>query len=164
MKKNDSFSNMDSGDDSTQFLLSFELLTLLQWLLEHETDKLQKIVEKALASGLKKELRRSDYMDSANNSQQITEEARYNVVEFFETLESILSNAINKDALKSASEKNLLPTIDQIDSTVCDDQTLRGGIEKAASKLQENPSQNPQQVLFEELLRSWKPGKKEVAN
>ena len=157
----DSFSN-NGGDNSSQFVLSFEVLTLLAWLIEHDADKLQKIVDKALASGLKQKLRRSDELEPDNAG--MTEQARYNIVEFFGLLEILLSTALSKDTFRCATEKNLLPTIDQIDSAVCDMETLRGSIEKAATKLQKHPYENPQEVLFEEILRSWKPGKKQVGH
>ncbi len=157
----DSFSS-NGGDNSSQFVLSFELLTLLAWLIEHDADKLQKIVDKALGSGLKQKLRRSDELEQDNEG--MADQARYNIVEFFGLLETLLSTALSKDTIKCAAEQNLLSTIDQIDSTACDIETLRGSIEKTTTKLQSQPSANPQQVLFEEILRSWKPGKKHVGH
>lgn len=157
----DSFSNNGGGDNTSQFVLSFELLTLLAWLIEHETDKLQKIVDKAVVSGLKQQLRLSEQFEQ---DAAMAQQARYNIVEFFGLLETLLSTALSKDTIKCATEKNLLPTIDHIDSTVCDMETLRGSIEKAATKLQNHPCDNPQQVLFEEILRSWKPNKKQMAH
>jgi len=151
-----SFSNHES-DNASQFLISFELLTLLAWLIEHDADKLQKIVDKALAAGLGQKLRRSDHIEQ--DKVEITEQARYNIVEFFGLLETILSTALHKATFKCVTEKNLLPALDQIDSTVCDQETIRDSLEKTATKLQNHPSDNPTQILFEEILRSWKPGK-----
>jgi hypothetical protein len=150
-----SFSNND-GDNASQFVLSFELLTLLAWLIEHDADKLQKIVDKALTSGLAQKLRRSDPREQ---TEEITEQARYNIIEFFGLLETVLSTAFHKNTFKCVTEKNLLPALDHIDSTICDRETIRDSLEKTATKLQNHPSDNPEKILFEEILRSWKPGK-----
>jgi hypothetical protein len=79
-------------------------------------------------------------------------------------LESLLHEAINEQALKKLTEKKLLPALDHIDKTVCDDSYIQFSIEKASSKLETNPKQNPQEVLFKELLKCWKPHKKASVN
>ena len=53
---NDSF-NHDEGSNN-QFVISYELIALLRWLLENDTDKLKKIITKAYASGLKDDIHR----------------------------------------------------------------------------------------------------------
>src|SRR3972149_2629664 len=109
MTHNDGF----SGENS-QFVLSYELLCLLRWFVDHDADKLKKLITKA----------------------------------------------INEQAVKKAVEKNLMPAIDQIDSTICDDATVRFSIEKAATKIDHNPMENPKELLFKELLKRWKQSNK----
>lgn len=160
MIHDNSFSNM-GGDNAGQCLLSYELLLLLEWLIEHDKDRLQKLVEAALRSGLKQKLAKKYGFDQ---NQEMKEQAHYTIIEFFGLFEIALSKALDKNSSKTASEKKLLSTLDHIDSTVCDIETLRGSIEKTATKLEEHPCENPQQLLFEEILKSWKPGKKQVAH
>ncbi len=51
-------------------------------------------------------------------------------------MEGLSAESINERAVKIVMEKSLMPTIDQIDSTVCDDATVRFSIEKATNKLE----------------------------
>lgn len=147
--------------DNSQFVLSFELLCLLRWLVECEGDKFKKLINKAMQSGLKEELR---YIQKAHVDEALMEDVQHSIVEFFGMLEALIADAINEQAIQTALEKNLMPTIDQIDSNVCDDATLRSSLEKATSKIEMNPKENPKEVLFKELLKRWKPHNKNMMN
>jgi len=57
-----------------------------------------------------------------------------------------------------------MPAIDQIDSTVCDDATMRFSIEKTTRKIEHNPDINPREQLLKELLKRWKPHNKNIIN
>ncbi len=156
MSHNDSFNNNENSHN--QFVLSYELLALLQWLAEHEAEKLKKIITKAVASGLLDEIERYKSLGEAHAAEEI----QHGIVDFFGLLESLLMETVNEHTMQDALEKNLMPAIDQIDSKVCDDATIRFSVEKATSKLNKSPEENPQDVLFKELLRCWKPANKKV--
>lgn len=140
-----------------QFVLSYELLSLLRWLVEHETPQIKRMIAKALKSGLKHELQHPNY---ANSTNQHAEQAQHNVLEFFALLETLLVETSNEQAVESVLAKNLMPAIKHIDGTVCDTYTLQQSIVRASAKLESNPQQNPQDALFKELLKRWKPSKK----
>ena len=72
-------------------------------------------------------------------------------------LDALIIETMNEQAVQRAMEKNLLPAIDQIDSNECDNATVRFSIEKATSKYEHNPKENPKELLFKELLKRWKP-------
>ena len=152
---NDPFSN-----NNAQFVFSYELLCLLQWLTEHDADKLKKIIAKAVASGLHKEIQKID--NTAELS--LTEDMHHSIIDFFELFEELLLDAINDHVAQKAREKNLMPAIDQIDSTVCDDATVRFSVEKATKKIELNPNVNAKEQLFKELLKRWKPHDKNLMN
>ncbi len=145
--------------ESTQFVLSYELLCLLQWLAEHDTDKLKKIVGKALASGLQDTI-----TEMQNSPESPLENMQQSMVDFFSTLEALLMEGINEQTIQRAKNANLMPAIDHIDSSVCDDATVRFSLEKATSELEENPEENPKDILYKELLRRWKPSNKNILN
>jgi len=153
--------NNSLNDANTQFSLSYELLCLLRWLAEHDADKLKKITSKALASGLKEEI---SSIDTAEKDMYMFDDIQVSIVDFFNLLEMLLFEAMQEQAVQKALEKDLLPAIDQIDSTVCDDATVRFSIEKATSKIDRCPEENPKDLLFKELLKRWKPSKKNVLN
>jgi len=152
--------NLYFNNTDGQFIISYELICLLKWLVENDSPKFKKIISKALASGLKKELTQKDRI----NNEYVMEDIHHTILDFFGMLESALMETINKQAAQKALEKNLIPSIDQIDSTVCDDATVRCSVEKATSKIDENAKESPRELLLKELLKHWKPNKKYTIN
>ena len=146
---NDSFSH----DNNSQFALSYELLHLLRWLGQHDTDKLKKIISKAVAHGLHDNIQKATAVSDPN----ILEEMHHGIVDFFELMEMLLSDAINAHVEEKARQKNLLPTIDHFDSSLLDNETLRSSIENSIKKLAHNPQMNPKEQLYKEFLKQWKP-------
>jgi len=149
-----------TSETSNQFVLSYELVCLLQWLMDHDAHKLKKIVSNALSAGLQDELQKTDALELPGDLEEIQE----SLIEFFGMLEALLLESMHEHAVKKALEKNLMPSIDQIDSTVCDDATVRFSVEKATSNIDNNPEKNPKELLFKELLKRWKPNKKTILN
>ena len=95
----DSFYN---DSQSNQFVLSYELVRLLQWLMDHDEHKLKKVVATALASGLQDELQKS----SAQNETADLENIQESFIDFFGMLESLLLESMHEQAVKKAMEKN----------------------------------------------------------
>ena len=147
--------NYQEEINSTQILLSYELLCLLQWLATHKTDKIKKMISKALANGLDHELQKKDTISQFN----LTEDIQDGIVDFFAMLESLLLEASEEHAVNKALENNLMPAIGQIDSSICDDATVRSSIEGATSQMQKT-DENPKELLLKELLKRWKPTNK----
>jgi hypothetical protein len=153
---NDSFSH----DSNSQFALSYELLNLLKWLGNNDADKLKKLITKAIAHGLHDEIQKVNTLSDPN----LLEEMHHSIIDFFELLDTILFDAINEHVQQKAREKNLLPTIDHIDSSLLDHETVRSSIEKTTKKLDLHPNINPKEQLFKELLKKWKPLNKQSMN
>lgn len=148
-----------SLENNNQVILSYELLALLSWMIQNEAPLLKQMITKALSGGLNTSL------DHASGSAHFApiktaEDAHDGIVEFFGSLEAIMLEVISEQTLQTALEKNLMPAIDQIDAAVCDDATVRNSVAKATSSLKNRPTDNPQEVLFKELLRQWKPAPK----
>jgi hypothetical protein len=146
---NDSFSR----DSNSQFALSYELLHLLKWLGQHESDKLKKMISKAIAHGLHDAIQKTNVAPDPN----MLEEMHHGIIDFFEILDALLANAINDHVQKKAREKNLLPTIDNFDSSLLDNETLRCSVEQTTKTLDLNPHINPKEQLCKEFLKQWKP-------
>jgi len=152
---------LDLYDSEEQFIISYELICLLKWLIEHDDTKLKKIVSKALSSGLKEKIKKG----SASSSEEyVLDDIQNTIVDFLGILETVLFDAINEQTMKNAIEKKLMPTVEKIDSASCDDATLRFSLEKATSKIENNPNENPNELLFQEILKRWKPNKKNLLN
>lgn len=151
---NDSFSH----NNNTQFALSYELLHLLKWLEQYDTDKLKKIISKAVAHGLHDEIQKA----SCQINQNILEDIHHSIVNFFELLEIILADAMNDHIEKKAREKNLLPTLEHFDASLLDHATVRSSIEKTTKTLDTHPHINAKEQLCKELLKNWKPLDKQM--
>ncbi len=148
-----------SSENNTQLTISYELLYLLQWLIEHDDSRLKQMITKALALGLREEMQKTE------KSNELVDEMCYQtIIDFFELMEELLAESIGEHIEKKAREKNLMPVIDQIDSTVCDDATMRFSIERTTTKIENDPDINPQEQLFKELLKSWQPPNKNIMN
>jgi len=155
--------NMNNSNDEKkngQFVLSYELLTLLRWLADHDADKLKKIIGKALNAGLYEEIQKIDTLDEMT----LLDSVHNGITDFLEITESLLIEVMSEHVKQKAKYQDLLPAIDHIDTTVCDDTTVRFSIEKATSKMETNPEANPKEMLFKELLKRWKPSDKNVKN
>ena len=147
--KNDAFPH----DSNTQFALSYELLHLLKWLGQHDVEKLRKMIAKAVSHGLHDQIQRTQSAISQNG----LEDMHHSIIDFFDVLDTLLSDAIGNHVEVKARQKNLLPTIDQFDSSLLDHDTVRSSVEKTTKKLDSHPHMNPKEQLCKELLKKWKP-------
>ena len=146
--------------NNAQFVLSYELLTLLRWLADHDADYLKDIIKKALSSGLQKELRKLEY----NNDSDIFDEMQHSITDFLHLLETLLFQTTDEHIKEKARHQKLLPAIDQIDTNQCDDNTVLSSLEKTTTKLSDNPEANAKEVLFKEILAHWEPRDSDTKN
>jgi hypothetical protein len=146
--------NNFTSTNNAQLSISYELLCLLSWLAENDSEKLKKLITKALNTGLQKKIQEIDHQNQ--------EELHYSIIDFFNLLESLLGLAMQEQIVQQAKEKKLLPAIDHIDTTICTDAVVQTSLEKATITMEHNPDQNPKEVLFNELLKRWKPHNKYI--
>jgi len=146
--------------NNAQFVLSYELLALLRWLVDHDSDKLKKIISKSLKSGLQSTLHKLDQTEDA----EVLNEIQHSITDFLHLLEALLAEAISEQVKEKARQQKLLPAVDQIDTNQCDNNTVRFSLEKATSSLVDNPNANAKELLFKELLKRWKPIDKNIKN
>jgi len=149
----------DPLDDAinTQFELSYELLYFLNWILEqdYEHEVLKKIIKRALAADLKGVSGRSLHKNNSKDAQAL----QHGLIEFFALLDALLYEAIHENTLEKIAQKNLTETIQQIDGTLCDNNTLHDSITKTTETMEISPEKNAKTVLFETLLKEWRPAK-----
>lgn len=146
--------------NNAQFVLSYELLALLRWLVDNDTANLKKIVKKALKFGLQEELYKLDQTDDI----EILNEMQHSITDFLHLLEALLIETTSEQIKEKARQQKLLPAVDQIDTNQWDDTTVRYSLEKATTTVADNPNANAKELLFKELLRRWKPLDKEIKN
>jgi hypothetical protein len=130
--------NIEDNGCENQLLVSFELICLIKWILENEDEKIKKIIVRALNSGLQEELNKKTIL----SKEAILDDIQSVLFDFFDMMETLLMESIGEQAIKRVIEKNLMPSIDRIDSSICDDATVRFSIEKTASKLENDYTDN----------------------
>ena len=145
-------------DTNDQFTVSFELLHLMQWLVEHDPEGLKRLIARALTQGLQEKINHSQ------GEQQHPDNMQNNIVDFLLLLEALLFEAINEHSVKSVLQRNLIPSVNRIDAAACDNSTVRFSLERATSQMQLNPQENPRDLLMKELIKRWKPHKKNIAS
>lgn len=153
--------NQGPFDNNNQFVVSYELLQLLQWLIDYEQEPLKKLITRSLHNGLQNHL--NNPMLNPKNQQSI-EELQLNVVDFFALLEVMMHEIVNEDEVTNILQRTMLPAIDHIDSSMCDNNTMAVSIAKARTAVENKTGENPKDVLCKELLKRWKPSKKPYAH
>jgi hypothetical protein len=145
-------------EHEAHFTLSYQLLCLFRWLIEHDEERLKKLINKALSDGLFNDIRKKQ------PNTELSPDAQNSILDFFATIETMLAESINERIEQQAREKNLLPSIDHIDTSICTQDLVRSSLDKIASKMDINSKESPQEMLFRELLKRWKPINKNMLN
>lgn len=159
MENNENSNNfLDSQED--KIILSYELLQLMEWLVENEAESLKKLISKGLKRGFYERLQESQNYKEHYSS----DDMQTNVLDFLGLLEVLLLEATNEQMISNVLQKNLMPAIDHVDTKNCDISTVKSSIAIASSKIERNPKGNAQEVFLKELLKRWKPNKSNVAN
>ena len=155
MNSNNPFDNDKSNQN--QFVLSYELLYLLQWLVEYESETLKKMISRAVKVGFKD----NNEMSHDVVELQVSDSIQQSIVDFLGLLDSLLIEVQHEHNIKKILQQNLVPALKQLDSTVCDSATVESSLEKTSSKIEHSPEQ-AQEILFKEILKRWKPHKKSL--
>ena len=161
MRKGASVNNKLVEEHDTQLILSYELLCLLRWLIEYDANKLKKMVSKAVSNGLYEHIRLLDKKPASAHDQ---EDMQDNILDFLALLETSLLECMSDHVTHKARSTNLLATVEQLDTTLCDPEIMMSSLEKATALSDKNPNLNPQEMLYKELLKRWKPEKKSALN
>jgi len=169
MENNDSFNNNNnSSSNDNQFVISYELICLLQWILEHEDETLKQLIKKALQSGMDQHIAHTDSIADNTDDSEYTaptiDDIQEIIIDFFELCDTLMAEVNHEQSVRKAIAKNLMPAIDKIDSRLCDDDTVRSSIDRTTAQLDASPNASAKDTLFRELLKQWKPNKKTAIN
>lgn len=142
------------SSDNSYFVVSYELIVLFSWLIEHEQETLKKLIARALRHGLATELHAVKSSEDLSHINQ--EELQQQVIDFFSLLETLIYETSSENEVSEILQRAMIPAIKQIDTHQCDTQTMALSIEKATQAAADH-KKNPKEVLCRELLRRWKP-------
>ncbi len=148
---------MAQNHDSNQMNISYELLMLLQWMLEHEQETIKKLISRSLHTGLQKQL---EMVTSQRERQQAAVELQDSIIDFFMLLENQIHDLMNEDHTQEVIQRNMLPALKQVDARTYSHGALENSIAKAEAAFCKSEVGNPKEILCKELLKRWKPSKK----
>ena len=120
--------------EGTQFVLSYELLCLLRWLIDHHPHQLQQLITKALSAGLYSQIQNQIHNPMSEQTiAQDNELVQQSIIDFCAHLEVMLHEQITVLLKQKAREQDLLTTVEHIDGEACDQDTVRESIEKVTA-------------------------------
>lgn len=149
--------------DNNQFVVSYELLQLFSWLLEHEQESMRKLINKVIKNGLRERIVQSKHQDD----QEANDLLQQHILDLFGLLDAMVYDGIHHDEFTRLMQKNLMPAIDHVDSQTYGatyGSSLAQSIETAASAIEIHPEKDAKAILCKELLKNWKPAKKTAFN
>lgn len=138
-------------------VVSQELLTLLEIIMSNHPDELKRFLAHVLAQ--QGATGRETPLMAQNN-----DDAHEQIVNFLSMLEMLMYEIKTDSSVQAIVQRHQMPALQQIDHSDCDEDTIASSVIKANSTLEKHPGMNPDEVLYKELLRRWKPSKKTSVN
>jgi hypothetical protein len=146
-------------ENDDQFIVSYELLYILQWLMMYEKEAFKHLVHKAFIQGSQSPERQDTYDQF--------EEAEYlqsSVVDFFSFLEEEVENVSQAESIKYIMQQNLLKTLDHIDPKIFDPAIIKASMMATAEKVNSQRNHLAKDLFLKELLKKWTPKKDKSKN
>ncbi|MCK4264858.1 hypothetical protein KAW80_00705 [Candidatus Babeliales bacterium] len=141
----------------SDFLLSFELLYLINWLLKNEKSRLKLLVKQAVKNGLAAEIYKLD-----ESQKQPTESLQNGFLDFIAHLEdTLLDHLETTDHIQGIRDK-LLTSLNELNISHLDSHTLLTSLRQAEEELSKNSQKDSKRVLLKTIFNNWSPTKKEV--
>jgi hypothetical protein len=142
----------DESFDRYQFVISFELLKLLEWLIDHEQESLKQLIKRAVDHGFPGL--------GMHQMEGDPEELQQNVIDFFALIDALLHETVNEEEAENVLQRSLIPAINSIDATMYDSGAYSTSVAKATAAASRPKGGSPKEILCKELLKRWKPHKK----
>lgn len=155
---------------TTQISLSFELISLLSWLIKHEKALLNSLVKHALDHGFAEQFDQLDASQFRGNQ----EDLYTTVLTFLEFLEASLIKNLETVQLDTQTKDSIIPALQKIEGDSLDQKTLWLSMRQAKARMvkdaqkeavvEKKNNQKAAEILFEQILKNWKPNNKEAMN
>jgi hypothetical protein len=144
------------------------------WLLKHEKNMLNSLIKHALKNGLAVDLEKIQ----AYNYSHVAGELQTTILDFLSFLEKALAKNIDAQGhshdAQGGQDENIFSTIKKLDQENVDLKQVKLSIQraksllnKAATEEKNSPQETEEQaktLLFEHILKNWKPSKGDLVN
>ncbi|MFA5306135.1 MAG: hypothetical protein WC365_01660 [Candidatus Babeliales bacterium] len=154
---------------TTQISLSLELVYLINWMLTHQRSQLNALVKQAIKKGFIEELATIDEAET-----QSTDFLYATLTDFLDYLEKNLIKQLETVTVSQETKDNVVPALRKVDMNNLDFKTVWSSMQQTRARLgspstpqlapTNNEVQNATEILFEEILKNWKPTNKETVN
>lgn len=134
-------------DNDDHFIISQELIQLMQHILENHEIDLKKLLTKAIKTLHPKP------------GDVEAQEAQLAILDFLGLMEVLVYELKNEQLVNNQVQKQLIPSIDHIDRSTCDGELVESSIENTTTQMEDDPQANPQELFLREILKKWRPTK-----
>jgi len=141
-------------ESNDQFIVSYELLYILQWLMIYEKEAFAQLIHKAFIQG-------SQASDDDNTYDQV-EESEYlqnSIVDFFSFLEDEVETISQAESVRNIMQTNLVKTLDHIDPKLFDPAIIKASMMATAEKIHPERNHLAKDLFLKQLLKKWQPKK-----
>lgn len=147
--------SQDTMLQEEQFVISYELLYVLHWLLKYEKNELSSLITQAFIKGYEDKIKQQDmYMRI-----QYGEDMQQSIVNFFNFLEDQIATINDIQTHKKVIHQNIIKTLDQIDPERFDYETIKSTVMATADKIKPANQDDAKDLFLKELLKQWNPKK-----
>ena len=156
---------------STSLSLSFELICLMGWLLKNEKTTLNALVKQAIKNGLAKDLSEINPEEYAKISGQLYT----TILDFLVYLEEALAH--NLDSTKNSTHEKttpetIFPPSKKRSGSNVDHSMLKISMKQTKAELEKEMQKkaasldpdHAKKLLYEHIIKNWKPSKNELMN
>lgn len=155
---------------SSNLLLSFELIYLLEWLLQYEKPRLKLFIKHAINSGLGAKIQNANLFEDSRTNEELHD----TILDFIDYLEEALhDNLKEKGANTSQIRDDLSTSLKQLNLTNVDPSTIWISIKQAETEINRSLRRKPKEIvqsyktkeiLLKKILKNWNPVNKECVN
>lgn len=139
-------------------VLSFELLVLVNWLMQNEKQMLNNLIKHALKNGLDQEFEKISSTDNI----EVNEQFYTTIISFLLFMEDSLIECLSHIKINKDTQDDILPVLKKIDMRNINVKPTFSVAKK--SKAQNISTEETKDVLFQQILKSWKPNKNDLMN
>ena len=138
------------------FVVSYELLNLLEWLVNHEQENLEKLIRYAIKHGF---TTKNTHFSSDDDAREL----QTAVINFLGIVDVMLQEASNENDVEGVLQRSMIPALKNIDFADYDSSSIATSIARATEAVAtKRKAVDSKDVFCRELLRRWKPHKKKA--
>ena len=133
------------------FDLNIEVVRFMRFIAYHEPEMLRKMITKAVH----RMPTPTNYLIDTEEGEELN--VQKDISTFLSLMETFIHDALLEHQSKSHLRSQVVPAIARIDSETCDKMLVHNSVERATNQLRMKPSENPRDLLAQELLKRWQP-------